>query len=174
MQVQIQKLAIHGKSICLPAVFCPDDHSCYAPAVFPSDFESGTVGWTVSSSTSISRRKVNHPDFSNNYMLRFVGNNTANLSAYTTLGASNLAEGSVLVVSGKGIANAPINNENNFFGIEVYSCSDSSGANAQLLYQLPFDTTVYYEQQEAIGAFTLPSATSYLMVKLVFSKQSGI
>ena len=156
-----------------------DTITTFSPSGFENNmvsnpnFDVNTSGWTLSNSTNISRRRVSHPDFSNNYMMRFVGNNTANLFAYTTINASNIATGSVLVLSGKGIANAPVNNENNFFGIEVYSCSNSSGANAQLLYQLPFDTTVYYEQQEAIGAFSLTNQTSYLMVKLVFSKQSG-
>lgn len=156
-----------------------DKITTFSPSGFGSnnvtnpDFASSLSGWTLSNSASISRRKVNHPDFSSNYMMRFVGNNTADLSAYTTFSASGIAADSVLVVSGKGIANAPVNNESNFFGIEVYSCTDSAGNGAQLLYRLPFDTTVYYEQQEAIGAFSLTNQTSYLMVKLVFSKQSG-
>ena len=143
-------------------------------AIQNPDFETNTASWNIENQSNIGRRKVNHPDFTNNYMLRFNGSCSTDLVAKQVINASGISQNAVLALSAKGIANAAVNNESNFFGLEVYACADSSGSNPQLLYQLPFDSTVYYEQQEVAGAFTLANTTPYLMVKLVFSKQSGI
>lgn len=89
--------------------------------------------------------------------------------------------GDIFVIGGWGRANAPISAINHFFGFEVYSCEvDDTFPDEPLvmpaeepIYRLSFDTTLDYEAQFRLGAFKIPSDTSYLQIRLVYSYQAG-
>ncbi|MBR0414599.1 MAG: hypothetical protein IJI67_05985 [Clostridia bacterium] len=136
---------------------------------------SGSLNtWTISAAANVKRTKLRYLSESDNYVIRMNGDVGNDVYAYQVFDASNISADSVLVVGADGFVNAPINNNNNFFGLEVYSCSDSSGSNPDLLYSMPFDSTICYERQSKTGAFTLENTTNYIMVKLLFSKQDNI
>ena len=134
---------------------------------------NGVTNWNASDTDAISAAVVSINNGNDENVIRVNGIDTDDCFAYQVISSNNIAANTIIAIEGKGIANFPVTNSNNFYGIEVYSCTNTNGANEQLLYQLPFDNTVYYEQQHRIGAFVLSQTTPYLKVKLMFSHQEN-
>ena len=135
--------------------------------------DSAIGNWQISGSANVKRARLRYLDEAQNYIMRMNGNVNGEVYASQVINTSSVAADSVIVIGADGIANAPVNNSNNFFGMKVYSCA-SDGSNESLLYSLPFDNTVYFERQSISGAFSLENTTNYIKVKLVFSQQDNI